>query len=462
MAMKLLVMLTTVAVGGCIATATPPTCIEQTRVGSGCCAENACGEGLTCTANFCKASVGAVCASAADCATGLCSSAKTCDATPTCNDGKRNGMETDTDCGGGDKCPACGNASLCAAAKDCTSGHCRKAKCVPPGWLIGPGGDASSVTMTKVLDQQMDDPVAIGFNPNVNGELWVTNRGDDSLTIASGIAGAAAKAVSNYADANLHFLEKVCAIAFSDNGDFGTCGDSRNDYSGTNKANDFMGPVEWPASIAEFKKSSADASKVHLDMMHDTPQCMGIAAAGGSKYYVFNGLVGTIDWYDFGKPHAGGGTDHTDGAKKRFKALGLKRVAGVPSQLALDAATGWLYIADTGNGRVVRLDTATGKQISQTKLYGDEVAQKVLTGATLEVVVQDLGKPSGMVLFEDFLYVSDTTSGQIIAISLDGTQASSLATGLPAGAIAGLAVGPDERLYFVDRKAAQVVRVDPK
>lgn len=87
---------------------------------------------------------------------------------------------------------------------------------------------------------------------------------------------------------------------------------------------------------------------------------------------------------------------------------------------------------------------------------------KVFTGATLEVVVQDLGKPSGIVIFEDFVYLSDTASGQILAFSLDGTQASTLDTGLPSGAIAGLAVGPDERLYLVDRQAERVMRIDLK
>lgn len=347
MRLKLLLTIAAAALSGCVAPTAAPTCLELSTNGAACCADNACATGLTCTANVCKVAVGAICAAPADCATGLCSAAKTCDALTTCSDGKRNASETDIDCGGGDKCPSCGNGSLCAVAKDCASSHCRKGKCVPPGWLIGPGGDATSITLTTVLDKQLNDPVAIGFNPNAKGELWVTNRGDDSLTIAGGVASDAPKTIFNYADADLHFLEKVSAISFSDNGAFGTCGDSRNDYSGNDKANDFMGPVEWPASLADFKKFGPDASKVHLDMMHDTPDCMGIASAGGSSYYVFNGLVGAIDWYDFGKPHPNGGTNHTDGDKKRYKGLGLKRVAGVPSHLALDKASGWLYIADS-------------------------------------------------------------------------------------------------------------------
>lgn len=329
-----------------------------------------------------------------------------------------------------------------------------------PGWLIGSGGDSKSVGLATVFADELYDPVAIGFNPNASGELWIANRSDDSLTIATGVVGKAPKSIFHYVDAQFHFLEKVSAISFSDDGNFATCGDSRNDYSGQDVANDFMGPVEWPASLAEFEKFGPDASMVHLDMMHDTPNCSGIASAGGTNYFVFNGILGAIDWYDFGKPHEHGGTNHTDGAKKRYKGLGLKRVAAVPSHLALDKKSGWLYIADTGHGRVMRLDTKTGKSAELIELYADEVKMQVLVGAKIEVVLEGLKQPSGLVIFEDFLYISDAKTGIITAISLDGSQTSSLDTQLPAGALAGMAVGPDDRLYFCDRLGPRIVRVD--
>ena len=45
------------------------------------------------------------------------------DAAPTCTDSKKNGAETDVDCGGG-TCPACANTKECKANTDCTSGNC--------------------------------------------------------------------------------------------------------------------------------------------------------------------------------------------------------------------------------------------------------------------------------------------------------------------------------------------------
>jgi DNA-binding beta-propeller fold protein YncE len=264
-------------------------------------------------------------------------------------------------------------------------------------------------------------------------------------------------------DKSLHFLEAVDALSFSDNGTFATCGNTRNDYHGNEAANDFMGPVLWPANPSDFADmGKSDASKVHLDMMHDTPLCMGIAASGGNTYYVFNGVKGSIDWYDFGVPHENGGDDHTDGIKKRYIGMGLKRVDNVPSHLAFDAASGLLYIADTGNGRIVRLDTQTGTKKSTLKTYPDEVKMTVESGETFDVLVgEGLQQPSGILLHEGFLYVTDSATGILHAYTLDGLAVRELDSGLGDGVLAGLAAGVDDKLYFVDRKQNQILRLDP-
>ena len=56
---------------------------------------------------------------------------------PSCTDGKKNGDETDVDCGG--TCPGkCGAGRACGAAGDCESGVCTDGKCAAPA---GPGCD---------------------------------------------------------------------------------------------------------------------------------------------------------------------------------------------------------------------------------------------------------------------------------------------------------------------------------
>ena len=69
---------------------------------------------------------GKPCSAAADCAGlkcdhGLC-------ATNACLDGKRDGKESDADCGGG-ACPKCGVGKSCGGNGDCLSGQCKAAKC---------------------------------------------------------------------------------------------------------------------------------------------------------------------------------------------------------------------------------------------------------------------------------------------------------------------------------------------
>jgi hypothetical protein len=62
----------------------------------------------------------------ADCADLACAQAAAC--APTCTDGKRNGGETDVDCGG--SCPACGVGKACALDRDCArSGICQGLSC---------------------------------------------------------------------------------------------------------------------------------------------------------------------------------------------------------------------------------------------------------------------------------------------------------------------------------------------
>ncbi|MSQ83852.1 MAG: hypothetical protein EXR77_13365 [Myxococcales bacterium] len=422
---------------------------------------------LTATSGGCGADTGSPSSSAtaqADSATAQTAdssaTAETSAPAPTCTDGAANGGETGVDCGG--PCTPCGIGQPCAVGGDCASTVCKKAKCVPPGWLIGAGGGAETVKFTTVLSTKLADPAALAFHPIVKGQLWVANRKDDSLVIAQiDDSGAVAGPVLRYADSTLHFLEFVNALSFvADGNHFASCGDSRNTYHGNAKANDFMGPALWPGDLAEFKQFGPDAASVHLDMMHDTPSCMGIASAGGTGYFVFNGVAGSIDWYDFGAPHVHGGDDHTDGAKKRYAKLGLARVANTPSHLAYDLESKMLYIADTGNGRIVRLDTTTGTAGTSIKLYPVEVAMKMVTGAKLDVVLDGLDKPSGLVLHDGYLFFTTVGGSMIFGVSTDGKIGATLDTALPAGALAGLAVGPDERLYFVDRKAQVVRRID--
>lgn len=62
-----------------------------------------------------------------DCESGFCGTGFTC-ASPGCTDKAKNGDETDVDCGGGD-CPGCANDKACADDSDCMSDACESDQC---------------------------------------------------------------------------------------------------------------------------------------------------------------------------------------------------------------------------------------------------------------------------------------------------------------------------------------------
>ena len=57
------------------------------------------------------------------------------DAGPTCDDGKKNGMESDVDCGG--SCDPCADGRFCVAGDDCMNGICTSGSCVAPSCSDG-------------------------------------------------------------------------------------------------------------------------------------------------------------------------------------------------------------------------------------------------------------------------------------------------------------------------------------
>lgn len=97
----------------------PPTCQDQKRNGTE--SDEDCG-------GTCKGcDVGGFCHSTGDCAEGACENNE-CQP-PSCEDLRINGDESDRDCGG--SCPnACSNALRCFSDGDCKSGLCREHQCV--------------------------------------------------------------------------------------------------------------------------------------------------------------------------------------------------------------------------------------------------------------------------------------------------------------------------------------------
>lgn len=232
----------------------------------------------------------------------------------------------------------------------------------------------------------------------------------------------------------------------------------------------FIGPTLWTSDPAIYNNMNGSfdwSNGAHLDMLHATSYCMGIAYDAGSVYWTFNGELGTIDRYDFVAPHVPGHHFHEDGIVTRFE-LGddaLARLPNVPSNMVV--AGDHLYIADTGNGRVVRFDrNASPTQMGTFQTYegivGDvmgEVGLEVVAPAeALSAIWGSRVEPSGLAMRGETLVVANHGSGHIALFARDGRLLRNLDTGLGEG-IGGLTV-MDGVIYFTHVGQRRVYRID--
>lgn len=336
---------------------------------------------------------------------------------------------------------------------------------------IGDGDHSpGSVTFTVIATAEdgLNQPRDLEFNPLRPNELWVVNYEDDStLTIMDALSENPTfeKRIDGYA---LHFMEQVTAIAFGQDettfgipGTFGTCGESTNTYNGQADGNNFTGPSLWSSDFSVYAAQNPTGLGSHLDMLHNTPLCTGMVHVENNKYWTVGGLHKSLDLYDFQEDDGIGNDDHLDGLTWRYAEGEIAYKEGVANHLELDHASGMLYIADPGNGRVARMDTATGTEGQLRQSF--ETPVQMMDGAVVEDFAKDpdlLSAPSGLVLHNETLFVSDYGTGYLLAFDLEGTLLNYLDTGLGGGKLSGITFGPDGKLYFVDMVGNQVIRVD--
>ena len=353
---------------------------------------------------------------------------------------------------------------------------------------LGQGShDLDSVTVTVVAERSdgLGTPRDLAFNPDVEGELWVVNRANDSATIFTDVGGAGQTSDMRVDPYAFHFMEEVSSIAMggvtfadSDARTFGTCQESRNTYNGGARPNDFMGPTLWSADHDIFASSNPEAIEYltdlfgfytdlgsHLDMLHESPNCMGIAWEADNIYWVYDGHNATIARYDFQADHHIGYDDHSDGIIGKVSGLTLTRLEDVPSHMEVDRDTGLLYTVDTGANRVLWLDTTTGVKGERLRVSEPGVDHHELDDVDFGVLidgasVEGMSAPSGLALVDGVLLVSDFETGRLFAFDLDGTLVDWVDTGRGGGIMGIDARGLDD-VWFVDGTANELVRLQP-
>ena len=323
-------------------------------------------------------------------------------------------------------------------------------------------------------------PRDLEFHPSSSrqNELWVVNRATDSITIIHS-AGLANQSSENRQDVyGNHFMEEVSAIAFGQDHSefdyiFASAQETRNTYNGQQPPNNFMGPALWPSSLSHFAMENQQPGGPlgsHLDMLHESPNGVGIAHDSGNAYWYNDGYYGELVYYDFHDDHDTGGEDHEDGVVRRYTEITPTRSAGVPGHMVLDKANGILYIADTGAGRILWVNTddptttTTDIMGSSTQKDSELAEYSEITDVEWGVLASSLSSPSGIALHGDTLFVSQNGNGKIGAYELanDGKSATHMQTvDTNANSIMGLEVGPGDKLWYVDAGLNRVIRIDP-
>jgi hypothetical protein len=292
------------------------------------------------------------------------------------------------------------------------------------------GGDLSgyfraNTTFTQIASGPTDgitSPVDLDFHPTRQNELWVLNQGTESSggsTSTITDVGGPNQKETFLTDGNAwHFMALATAMAFGENGNWGT---SQGILDANRSGGSFTGPTLWSgdmniyAQVGDPPSSTVNGS--HLDMLHQSPYSMGIAHEVDNVYWVFDGFNNSLVRYDFQEPHYPGGFDHDDAIVRRYTEVELEHKGTLPAHMSLDKASGWLFICDTDNSRVLQVNIHTGSADGNlVPAHGEVLAEySRYTGVTHSVAINSgLQDPVGIDAKNHFLIVSDNATNEIV------------------------------------------------
>ena len=315
---------------------------------------------------------------------------------------------------------------------------------------------------------QVSKPTDLDFHPVLtNNELWVTNKGTEGSggsTVTIYDAGQAGQTSLYKQDGNAwHFMSLPTGIAFSQNGNWAN---SPGVYDANhNGGSAFTGRALWSSDMNVYAQPSGGNGS-HLDMLHVSPYCQGIAAEKDNVFWVFDGYTGDIVRYDFAEDHGPGASFHGDAIIRRYSDDAVLKDPNdqIVSHLVLDDNAQWLYTVDHGNQRVIRIDITTGSNLGGAPNYpGNEAVFEYTeyTGYTQETVITGLDKPAGIDVIDDRMIISEYESGEIVIYdisTLPAVEIERISTGLTS--IQGIKIGPSGKIWFVDESSNGVYRIE--
>ena len=331
----------------------------------------------------------------------------------------------------------------------------------------------NTTTMRGDSSDGLHRPRDLDFHssPERENELWVINEVSamfDGTSGGSTVTYYNAGTENQWADYRKdsfsgHFMHTASAIAFSENGTFANALDVQD--ANNNSGGYFSGCTLWDSDTSIYARVYQNGPLLgsHWDMIHQSPYSIGIAGEIDNIYWLFDGYHSTIVKYDFQQPHEHGGDDHSDGLVYRHDDVQVMREPGLSSHIDIDENTGWLYICDTGNQRLLRMNINSGEFAENLDTYGEylEVYARIEGTEWEEIPSSDLIFPTGLDIHNGRLLVSDFATGDIIIFDIDDEQPIELGkfeTGL-AEEVMGIKVSHDDSIWYVCTNANELHQV---
>ncbi|MDZ4751479.1 MAG: T9SS type A sorting domain-containing protein [Flavobacteriales bacterium] len=313
--------------------------------------------------------------------------------------------------------------------------------------------------------ESISNPRDIDFHPVLTrNELWVILKSTEASggkTVKISNAGEGNQTELLQQDGNAwHFMSLPTGIAFSENENFAT---SPGVFDANHDGGDpFTGPTLW-SSDPDIYAQESGGNGSHLDMLHESPYSMGIAHEVDNKFWVTCGDHNEIMSYDFQEDHGPGNSDHSDGIIYKYEITGYDEDSQheVPDHLVFDKNTGWLYVCNSQQNRVIRINTNTGTPGADAVPHEAIEVYKYMEDFDWEVYIDfGLDEPTGIDIVEDRMIVSNYNTGDINLYDISNDTPILLTT-IPTGSngIMGVKVGPDGLIWYVNSVTDKVMRV---
>ncbi len=337
-----------------------------------------------------------------------------------------------------------------------------------------------TISITQGFDSDgLFKPRDLDFHslPGRTNELWVINENSASFdpnfggsTVTFYNAGSDEQWADYRKDSySGHFMHTASALAFSDNGGFANALDVQDANGNPNGY--FSGCTLWDSDTSIYARINQNGPLLgsHWDMVHQSPFSIGIAAETENIYWLFDGYHSTIAKYNFQEPHPDhehGGEDHSDGIVYRYDEIEIERISGLSSHMVLDKDNGYLYICDTGNQRIIKMNTNTGTINYSLTPYGENIeGYYSMIGAQYETIIDSgLVLPTGIDIYEDNLLVSDYSNGDIIFYSLGNLGINQELKRLHTyreNDVMSIKVGPDGTVWYVGTSTNELIQIVP-